>query len=193
VVLNLPARARRAVPWKNGGGVTREVAAHPAGSDLVSFDWRISIAEVRSAGPFSAFPGIERHMAVLQGELSLAIAGAVPNVVSGQSAPLIFGGEVEVHAEPLGAPVTDLNLMVRRARARGRLARCVVSGSQRLPLSATTTVIIAVSDLTLSAAGAELVLAREDAARLEGIDACELRAAAGAQAYLAEIWTTPVT
>jgi uncharacterized protein len=190
VVLILPARERRAAPWKNGGGVTHEVAAYPPGADLATFDWRVSIAQVRAPGAFSAFPGIERHMAVLDGQLSLAIAGGAASVLSTDSAPVTFAGDVPAYGEPLGTPVTDLNLMVRRQRARGRLVRCAFSGSQRLPLSATTTLVIALSPLTLSTPAAQLALAREDAARLEGIEACELHASAGAQAYLAEIWTT---
>lgn len=59
----LRAAERPALPWKNGGGVTREVVAHPPGSDLGHFDWRVSIAEIHNAGPFSRFPGIERRNA----------------------------------------------------------------------------------------------------------------------------------
>ena len=71
----LRAAERRAVPWKNGGGLTREVAAHPPQSDLGNFDWRVSLAEVRRGGPFSSFPGIDRHMAVISGRLELSISG----------------------------------------------------------------------------------------------------------------------
>ena len=78
MALILRARERVAVPWKNGGGVTRTVAVHPPGSDLKTFDWRVSIAEVRSSGPFSVFSGVERHMAVLSGRLSLSIDGGAP-------------------------------------------------------------------------------------------------------------------
>src|SRR5665811_1616202 len=56
------------IPWRNGGGVTREVVASGAsvasggsgGSDPRDFDWRISIADVSRPGPFSAFPGVDR-------------------------------------------------------------------------------------------------------------------------------------
>ena len=34
----------RAVPWKNGGGVTREILRAPAEPD--AFDWRLSLATV---------------------------------------------------------------------------------------------------------------------------------------------------
>ncbi|WP_210147850.1 HutD family protein [Aromatoleum petrolei] len=30
--------------WKNGGGVTLEVALQPAGAGLTDFDWRVSSA-----------------------------------------------------------------------------------------------------------------------------------------------------
>ena len=47
------------VPWRNGGGVTREILAS-GGSGSDGFDWRISIADVSEPGPFSAFPGFDR-------------------------------------------------------------------------------------------------------------------------------------
>ena len=46
----LPAALRTPVAWKNGGGVTREIAALPRGAGLNHFEWRVSTAEVRSAG-----------------------------------------------------------------------------------------------------------------------------------------------
>ena len=54
-------RAADRVPaaWKNGGGVTREVASWPEQAGLDGFDWRISLAEVAAGGPFSVFPGVD--------------------------------------------------------------------------------------------------------------------------------------
>jgi environmental stress-induced protein Ves len=43
----LRAADRIAMPWKNGGGVTREVSAYPPGADMDSFEWRISLARDR--------------------------------------------------------------------------------------------------------------------------------------------------
>jgi environmental stress-induced protein Ves len=42
------------MPWKNGGGVTRELLAWPGGGD---WQVRISVAEIEADGPFSSFPG----------------------------------------------------------------------------------------------------------------------------------------
>ena len=74
MALILRARERIAVPWKNGGGLTREVAVHPKGSGFEGFDWRVSIAEVHAAGAFSCFAGIERHMARFTNRCGLRLA-----------------------------------------------------------------------------------------------------------------------
>jgi uncharacterized protein len=39
-------------PWRNGGGVTRELLAWPGGDDWAL---RLSVAEIERDGPFSAF------------------------------------------------------------------------------------------------------------------------------------------
>jgi environmental stress-induced protein Ves len=56
-----------ATPWKNGGGLTREVLWQPTGASLDDFDWRVSVAQIDSDGPFSAFPGIDRVITLIDG------------------------------------------------------------------------------------------------------------------------------
>ena len=51
----------KASPWKNGGGVTREIAKGAAAGPDDDWGWRISIAEVERDGPFSTFPGACIH------------------------------------------------------------------------------------------------------------------------------------
>ena len=41
-------------PWKNGLGRTRELAVQPSVASMDDFLWRVSVAEVDSAAPFSA-------------------------------------------------------------------------------------------------------------------------------------------
>jgi uncharacterized protein len=155
---------RSAVAWKNGGGVTSEVAVEPRGSDLTHFDWRVSIARVESAGPFSVFPGIERRLAVLDGELELAIAGAAPRWVTRESAPLAFPGDTPVFARPRGAGVTDLNVMTRVGRCAAHLEhRRAHPGALCTQLPA---VLIAVSPLAVIGDGEEVQLAHLDALRV---------------------------
>jgi len=160
----LRAADRVAVPWKNGGGLTREVAAHPPQSDLGNFDWRVSLAEVRRGGPFSSFPGVDRHMAVISGRLELAISSRDTLSLSSDTAPLSFPGEVPVYAEPRPEPVTDLNVMTRRGRFVASLTRCRVAQT-RVRLEAETTLLLALAPLTLRAASIDANLSALDAAR----------------------------
>ena len=114
MIVPLPAADRIAVPWKNGGGVTREVCVFPAGAGMDDFLWRISMAEVTEAGPFSHFPGIDRHLTVLHGRLQLDL-GDEHNVLNRLDS-LDFDGEAPVHGTPIDGPVSDLNIMTRRGR-----------------------------------------------------------------------------
>jgi environmental stress-induced protein Ves len=117
--------------WRNGGGVTHELAAGPAAADWA---WRISVAEVAADGPFSDFPGVQRWFAVVRGAgVRLAIDGQAHEVVA-TSAPLTFDGAAKVDSRLLSGPTQDLNLMVQRARATGGMTR--LAGTQRFTLAA---------------------------------------------------------
>jgi environmental stress-induced protein Ves len=185
----LPAALRTPVAWKNGGGVTREIAAFPRGADLSHFDWRISTAEVRSGGPFSAFPDIERILLVLEGELTLSVQGQPTVRLSKGSAPFAFAGDVPAQAEPHGGIVVDLNVMARRGRYVAAVRR-VSTGASATPLNleADTTLIFALQEVSVSADGSTFRLSRADAARFPGPARCALSGAAGAaQCYVIEI------
>jgi len=110
----LRAADRIATPWKNGGGVTREVAAWPPGADLDGFEWRISLAEIAADGPFSTFPGVDRVLTVIQGEGLLLTVDDRMLALDAASPPLDFPGEARVAARLTDGPISDLNVMVRR-------------------------------------------------------------------------------
>jgi environmental stress-induced protein Ves len=97
-------------PWKNGGGVTRELLARPPGSD---WQVRISVAEIAADGPFSSFPGVARWFAVLEGGgVALTIDGVERRCRPGD-APVAFSGSAKVDCRLLDGPSRDLNLMLR--------------------------------------------------------------------------------
>jgi environmental stress-induced protein Ves len=126
----LAASQRVAKPWKNGGGVTREVAACPPGSGLETFDWRVSIAEVAEDGPFSLFPGIDRTLTILSGDgIALDVAGRLSRLRPGQD-PYFFPADQPAACTLLGGPVVDLNVMSRR----GEVAHQVIPISLPRPL-----------------------------------------------------------
>jgi environmental stress-induced protein Ves len=107
------------VPWKNGGGLTRELLAWPDRADWIV---RVSVAEILASGPFSEFPGVDRWFAVLQG-------GAVRLETRGSDAQELgiegnelhaFSGDAPTHCTALGAATRDFNVMLRRARGQLR-------------------------------------------------------------------------
>lgn len=115
-----PEDARR-VPWKNGRGVTEELALWPAGASFErgDFDARISLSSVQEPGPFSPFPGFDRLLVVTRGPgLRLVHGGDVPPADVVRFRPHAFEGEWPTRAELPHGPVDDFNVIVRRGRLR---------------------------------------------------------------------------
>lgn len=107
-------------PWKNGLGSTRQIAAHPDGAGIDDFVWRVSLADVDSAAPFSAFPGIDRQIALLNGNgFTMTLDEDQVHALTTPFRPFAFAGEAKVTVVLADGPTRDFNLMVRRARASG--------------------------------------------------------------------------
>jgi environmental stress-induced protein Ves len=127
-------------PWKNGLGRTREIAVHPSAADSEHFVWRVSVAEVDSAAPFSNFPGIDRQIVLLDGTgFTMTLDDSQVHALTTPFAPFEFVGEARVDVVLAGGPTRDFNLMVRRARARGRIDVWRDTGPQ--PICATTALV----------------------------------------------------
>lgn len=125
----VPAVDYRRTRWLNGAGWTREIHAEgaPDGGDWA---WRLSIAEVASAAPFSLFPGIDRELVLLAGE------GMRLDFDDGESIDLQppfgrhrFAGERPLTGVPIGGPTQDFNLMWRRDRVAADLWRRPLVGA----------------------------------------------------------------
>lgn len=100
-------------PWRNGGGLTRELLAWPSRED---WQLRLSVADIEADGPFSSFPGVQRWFCVLQGAgVELCIDGRPSRLQPGDPA-LGFEGSARTQARLLQGPTRDLNLMLRGPR-----------------------------------------------------------------------------
>lgn len=97
-------------PWRNGGGLTRELLTWPPGD---GWQLRISVADIAADGVFSVFAGVQRWLVVLQGAgVELTIDGALHHLPLGD-APLGFAGDATTLCRLLAGPTRDLNLMLR--------------------------------------------------------------------------------
>ncbi len=124
-----------ATPWRNGGGTTRELACFPAGAAMDSFGWRVSIADIRVAGPFSAFPGIDRIITLLDGDgVRLHTGdGRIDHRLDTPLAPFAFPGEADIHAALIGGDTRDFNVMTRRQDWQAQVD--ILRGASTLPPS----------------------------------------------------------
>ncbi|MFN3317178.1 MAG: HutD family protein [Allorhizobium sp.] len=139
------------MPWKNGLGITREVISRPASDGSGGFDWRISLATVGASGPFSVFAGIDRTIAVLQGDgMQLTVDGRREPPLLVTSPPFAFSGDAEVQADCLGGETLDLNVMSRRGRFVHRMTKIDVRAAQTFSMSRDTVAIVIRGDSMLT-------------------------------------------
>lgn len=108
------------VPWRNGGGRTRELLAWPSADDWLV---RVSVAEIEADGPFSAFEGVDRSFAVLAGAgVVLSLPRGEVRLHAGDPA-LAFLGEEAPLCRLIAGPTRDLNLMTRRSAGHSSMRR----------------------------------------------------------------------
>jgi environmental stress-induced protein Ves len=123
-------RTLTASPWKNGGGVTREIVCQPPGAGMDAFDWRVSIAHIDSDGPFSRFEGVDRVITLLEGagvrlqSSDGRLDHRVDHRLDQPLIPFAFAGEAPVVGTLLDGPCDDFNVMTRRTTCRATVAVC---------------------------------------------------------------------
>ncbi len=166
------ASACRTMPWKNGGGTTTEIAAHPPGASLDGFDWRISMAHVGTDGPFSVFPGIDRTLSVLTGRgIVLAFGDGESVQLELSTEPYPFAADRPVEGRLVDGPIDDLNVMTRRGRWLHEVTRFSGTGPIRLEMAGTLLVLVARSDgWMIASQDHRETLATGDSALLESVE-----------------------
>ena len=186
----LRAQDRVTTPWKNGGGTTTEIAVHPKGANFDTFDWRVSVADVREGGPFSRFAGIDRKLALLKGALTLTIEGRGTLALTPASPPLEFPGDVPVDAALTGEAAQDLNVMTRRDVTTSSVTRQTSAGPIAADPRSTACILYLLSDATLFHGTKEFHLHPGDAVSLTSGRNLNLRGEA--EFYRIEIFASGV-
>lgn len=106
----------KAMPWKNGAGLTTQMAIEPEGATLESgFQWRLSMADVRSDGPFSVFPDCDRTLLLLKGKgMVLDFNGHGRKRLDTPLEPFRFEGDWHATGELIEGPCRDFNIIARK-------------------------------------------------------------------------------
>ncbi|MER6331253.1 HutD family protein [Streptomyces sp. NPDC001034] len=162
----LRADGRPAAPWKNGGGLTREIAAAPSGAGTADFAWRVSLADVAQGGPFSRFEGVDRVITLVDGPGMVLTVDGSAHTVAERYAPFAFPGDADTDCRLLGGPLVDFNVMTRRGRARAGVE--IVRGRAALPASAGAALLVVVLEGSALLEAAGTTLGRFDAALVTG-------------------------
>lgn len=110
-------------PWKNNGGVTRELASClEAGETL----WRLSLADIDRDGAFSAFPGFERIHTIILGQ-GLTLSDDETTLQARPCVPLVFSGDLAVSATLTAGPCRAFNVIFDPQKIQAE-ARVVEAG-----------------------------------------------------------------
>lgn len=172
------------MPWKNGQGTTTEIAAAPAGAGLEDFDWRLSIARMEADAPFSAFSGIVRTLSVIEGAgLKLEVTGDAPVTLDQSSAPYRFAADRPAEGRLLGGPVSNLNIMTRRASCTHMMRRVRFQGELEVSVTGTLLVLCHTGGIEIG----EASLGPLDCALIEDTEKAALHSSAVSSAFLIDI------
>lgn len=108
-------------PWRNGGGLRRDLLVWPVGG---AERLRVSLARIERSGPFSAYPGHRRLFALVAGDgVVLGLRAADATVTPSDPQALVFDGAEAPHCRLQGAACDALNLMVTDGTGTPRLWR----------------------------------------------------------------------
>jgi environmental stress-induced protein Ves len=184
-----------AVPWKNGGGTTREILREPAGP--TSFDWRLSLASIETPGPFSIFDGYDRTLILVRGAGVELIFGNGERARLGAVGEMArFDGGWQTQCNLLDGPCADLNLIVSRERARSTSRLATLQEPAIAPTAGwAETLICCVSGTVrlINSSGQSAELNTVDVARCSPVDGpvtCE-RSAGRALVFIAHLARRP--
>lgn len=189
------------VPWRNGGGTTRELLTKPCedeasgNADAPEFDWRLSVADVTAPGPFSTFAGVDRVLMLCRGAgMDVDVDGHTHRL--GRYDAVRFAGEATTSASPVAGPTLDLNVMTRRDRFRATVTLQDLPGTRTEDTAVVAagpgaTAVVVVLDGSVHHDGPDrtgLPLQPFDAVRVVASSCCRLTG----RGRLARIVLTPV-
>jgi len=119
--LILASQYRRGV-WKNGQGVSFDIAGEPDESGWSNIVWRVATAEIGQDSDFSDLAGFDRTFTAIAGRgLTLEPAGRPPMIVQELYQPVSFPGEWRIRCRLHDGPARAFNVMTTRGVARHRV------------------------------------------------------------------------
>lgn len=169
-----PSRYHR-TPWKNGGGVTVDIALAAENGITV---WRFGRTPIVQPGPFSDYAGFDRVQVLVAGSgLVLETPGGEIDVRQ-PFRPVRFAGETPIRSRLEAGPVEVVNLIGARARVKIDIA--VLDEGRTLQLGRGTHIAYNPrGNAVLAAAGTRHTLAADHALRIDADGSLRLAGVGG--------------
>jgi hypothetical protein len=177
-----------ALAWKNGRGVARQIAVHPADAGYDALYWQVSRPRIERDTPFSKLPGLDRQFMLVSGRgATLRVHSAADGVdfvrrIDRPLEPFAFRGDWDVECTLADGPVEVLNVMTRRGRAGARVEVREVGAAALVRKGAGETLVVYAADaLTAFGGWGEDGLRADDSVLIDETPPAEIAiAAAGA-------------
>ena len=132
----------KAHPLRDSGGTTRELASHSNGAaprdsagHAAGWDWQVSIAQMAKAGDFPAFPGMDRVLTVIEGELLLLSVDGAEHPLE-KYRPFRFSGDAAATGALPTGDIRDLNVITRQGAFKGYTSIIELSKKRAHPVFA---------------------------------------------------------
>jgi environmental stress-induced protein Ves len=166
----LDAAAFRHMPWKNGGGVTIDIAVTMLpGFEPGSWEgivWRFSRTAIVTPGAFSDLSGYDRQLMLVAGK-GLVLGTPVGEIdVRQPFRPVRFAGETSVVSRLEAGPVEVVNLIGDRSRVSIDLS-CLTGGATNACPAGVHIIYAATSSCELSINGKDCAIAAGHAMRID--------------------------
>lgn len=190
VLTPLSPETFRSKPWKNGGGVTVDIAdACRPGADPSGWEgmiWRLGRTAIVQPGPFSDLTGYERLQAVIVGS-GLVLEGASGEIdLRRPFVPVRYDGGLPLVSRLENGPVEVVNLIVDRALCEADMV--VPVPGDAVALKPAIHIIYAPGEAVMARCGTQAItVPGGHALRIDAESEITLTVEAG-QALLATIW-----
>lgn len=153
----------KARPWKNGLGITYEIARDLSEPYL----WRMSSAELKDSGSFSIFSGYQRHLILFpEASITLQFGDREKSLKVGEH--FEFSGDQPVHCQ-VHIPGMDLNIFALRDLTKTSIStyRLKNQDSLRIPFSRDEHFIICISGrLVLKDTKSDVIICPRDVVKI---------------------------
>jgi uncharacterized protein len=168
-ITRLDPKAYRRTPWKNGGGVTVDIAdAYRPGAtpgDWNAMLWRLGRTEVIAPGPFSDLSGYDRVLTLIDGRgLVLEIAGGETLDVRAPFRPVRFRGEDRIVSRLEAGPVAVMNLIADRAHT---IDVAILEAGETRRTQAAINIVYALTDSQVMIGEESFFVAKDEALRFD--------------------------